>query len=42
MIISAVAAKYGISKMCGFYWATLYKPREAAVPASEIWRPNAA
>jgi len=24
MIISAMAAKYGISKMYGFYWATLY------------------
>ena len=24
MIISVVAAKCGISKMCGFYWATLY------------------
>ena len=24
MIISVVAAKYGILKMCGFYWATLY------------------
>jgi len=23
MIISVVAAKYDISKMCGFYWATL-------------------
>jgi len=24
MIISVVAAKYRISKMCGFYWTTLY------------------
>jgi len=24
MIISVVAAKYGISKMYGFYWAILY------------------
>jgi len=28
VIISVVAAKYGISKMCSFYWATLYKLKQ--------------